>query len=485
MAGADIDLYAGVGELDSDLNQSGVSSGFGGDIYEDVLATSASQPPTHQQQFVPGPPEVSASGTYEYKSFTTIHPKSAQAQAAASQIPDKPKGKPLYVGNFTWWTTDQQLEDALQECGVTDIVQIKFFENRANGQSKGYALVELGSDVSVRLVSEKLPLREINGQTPVVTPATKTHLQQFEVTARKINPSLNSHQDNDAGAGRGFGRGFRGRGGMRPGMGRATELAPPDMAIATPWMPPGVPIIRGPPPVIPGMITPHGEKLPPGMAIPASMGGPPPPMGMIMPIPGDHGLPKPQVAPHFNPAFFPPEGAPPDPMMPGMVPPGPRFEGDFMARGIPPDMYGQFPRPGGDFDELTRQNQILTSNSIKKAMVDSTAGQHEIAIETLVQAISIIKQSPVAHEETSQILVQSLQDCLQGIEQQMISSSASDRAKSAKRESRRYSDDDNGEGERRRRKRRSRSGSRSRSRRSRSRDRRSRSRDREKYRSRR
>ena len=27
--------------------------------------------------------------------------------------------------------------------------------------------------------------REINGQTPVVTPATKTHLQQFEVTARK------------------------------------------------------------------------------------------------------------------------------------------------------------------------------------------------------------------------------------------------------------------------------------------------------------
>ena len=31
------------------------------------------------------------------------------------------------------------------------------------------------------------------------------------------------------------------------------------------------------------------------------------------------------------------------------------------------------------------------------------SGQHEIAIETLVQAISIIKQSPVAHEETSQV----------------------------------------------------------------------------------
>ena len=30
-----------------------------------------------------------------------------------------------------------------------------------------------------------LCFREINGQTPAVTPATKTHLQQFEVTARK------------------------------------------------------------------------------------------------------------------------------------------------------------------------------------------------------------------------------------------------------------------------------------------------------------
>lgn len=31
------------------------------------------------------------------------------------------------------------------------------------------------------------------------------------------------------------------------------------------------------------------------------------------------------------------------------------------------------------------------------------SGQHETAIETLVQAISIIKQSPVAGDETSQV----------------------------------------------------------------------------------
>ena len=52
-----------------------------------------------------------------------------------------------------------------------------------------------------------------------------------------VNPSLNSHQsDGDFGAGRGFGRGFRGRGGIRPGLGRGGEFIPPEMAMATPWM---------------------------------------------------------------------------------------------------------------------------------------------------------------------------------------------------------------------------------------------------------
>ena len=36
------------------------------------------------------------------------------------------------------WTTDEELASSIQECGVTDLVNIKFFENRANGQSKGW-----------------------------------------------------------------------------------------------------------------------------------------------------------------------------------------------------------------------------------------------------------------------------------------------------------------------------------------------------------
>lgn len=46
--------------------------------------------------------------------------------------------------------------DAITELGVNDVMEVKFFENRANGQSKGFCVVTLGSDQSVRSVIEKL-----------------------------------------------------------------------------------------------------------------------------------------------------------------------------------------------------------------------------------------------------------------------------------------------------------------------------------------
>ena len=57
------------------------------------------------------------------------------------------------------WTTDQDVMDAVFDLGVNDIFEVKFFENRANGQSKGFCVITLGSDSSVRAVIEKLPKR--------------------------------------------------------------------------------------------------------------------------------------------------------------------------------------------------------------------------------------------------------------------------------------------------------------------------------------
>ena len=45
-------------------------------------------------------------------------------------------------------------------------------------------------------------------------------------------------------------------------------------------------------------------------------------------------------------------------------------------------------------------------------------GDYEGAVDTLRMAITLIKQSVTAGTESSQILIQSLQDCLHGIDEQ-------------------------------------------------------------------
>ncbi|XP_068673641.1 cleavage and polyadenylation specificity factor subunit 6-like isoform X3 [Montipora foliosa] len=499
----DIDLYATVDEFEPEVaGQHHLTEGL--DLYDDVLTTGSEMPVGPEDEVLQTQyddvtseipqEEVAQSGVYEYKSYTTVHPKSAAARSSNSYY-ERTKGQPLYVGNLTWWTNDQELTEALQECGVTDLINIKFFENRTNGQSKGFAMIELGSDTSVQLVTEKLPKMEIHSQLPVVTPATKQYLQQFEAQSRKNNPgSGNSQAEQEAppyqhGGGRGFGfnrGGFRGRGfPVRPGMGGGFDHRPPppgDMGRGAPWMgpghmgmprhpPPGMPPYRmeHPPPFYPMVPPPGGDKplgpMPPQVHVP-----PPPPPG-AGPL-ADHRppgmvpqFPKPPVAAHVNPAFF-PEGPLPE---------------TFLAAGAAAnvsrvDAMSQFmPRPGDEFSESMKRNQVLASSAIKRAMSDANSGDYESGIETLVGAISLIKQSPTAAEERCQVLVQSLQDCLQGLEMQLLER----RSTGSKHH---YSDKDDYEGEtreKRHRRRRSRSRSRDRDRRSRSRDKRSRSRDRE------
>ncbi|KXJ17833.1 Cleavage and polyadenylation specificity factor subunit 7 [Exaiptasia diaphana] len=479
--GVDIDLYAEEIEHDISVQHDGGAV----DLYDDVLTTSAAERQAEDEALqgivsysgdlaVPAEQPVG----YEYKSYTTIHPKSAASQAAQSHY-ERQRGKPLYVGNLTWWTTDQELTEALQECGVTDLVNIKFFENRNNGQSKGFALIELGSDKSVQLVTEHLPKIELHEQKILVTPATKQHLHEFEAQSRaKTGNSYQGQQyDGQQGYGGDRGRGYygyrggyRGRGGMRPGMGRGFEGDGP----RGPWM--GAPGMGPRPPMLP----PFGDQPPPPFGMnpnhfPAQgMDKPPGPMPpqMSMP-PGMPGIPadpyfarmggmgpmsRPPVAPHVNPAFF-TEGPPPD----------------FTAMATRADP--QY--PVDEYSESMKRNSAVASSAIKKAMADANSGDNESGIETLVTAVSLIKQSPSANDETCQILVQNLQSCLQGLESKMLERSM--RSKDRYEDKDEYTGSDRDSSSRRHRRRRSRSSEK----RSRSRDRRSRSRDRDRHRSRR
>lgn len=266
--------------------------------------------------------------------------------------------------------------------------------------------------------------------------------------------------------------------GMRPGM--PGEIQQPFVG-----MPNAVPRIpqMGMGPMDPNMMRPPGMGFPgmipgmmqnagvPGMAhmqdpmmhgVPVSMHHPPAvSVHGAAPERPDltamHQVQKPGIAPHVNPAFLPQED----------------HLGASGAMRMP--LAGQ---GFGDVDlESLRRNQNVASTAIQRAMGDANEGDYESGIETLVTAISIIKQSSTANAESSLVLVQSLQDCLHTLEAQLMTKGKGDRDRDDSNRS--PSDDYRGE---RRHRRRHRSRSRSRSRdkrrsysprgRSRSRDRR-------------
>lgn len=90
--------------------------------------------------------------------------------------------------SYPQWTTDQDILNAMTEIGVNDFQEVKFFENRANGQSKGFCAISMGSESSMRLCMDRMPKKTLHGQVPVVTLPTKQALNQFE-SQQKTRPN--------------------------------------------------------------------------------------------------------------------------------------------------------------------------------------------------------------------------------------------------------------------------------------------------------
>jgi cleavage and polyadenylation specificity factor subunit 6/7 len=70
------------------------------------------------------------------------------------------------------------VENAISAIGVQDLVEVRFHENRANGQSKGFCVITVGSEISARQCMDKLPKKDLHGQTPIVTFTSKQALNQ-------------------------------------------------------------------------------------------------------------------------------------------------------------------------------------------------------------------------------------------------------------------------------------------------------------------
>lgn len=86
-----------------------------------------------------------------------------------------------------------------------------------------------------------------------------------------------------------------------------------------------------------------------------------------------------------------------------------------------------------EFDEILHRNKSVSSSAISRAVQDASAGEYASAIETLVTAISLIKQSKIASDDRCRILISSLQDTLHGIESKSYGSKSSSFSRSERR----------------------------------------------------
>ncbi|PRQ40097.1 putative nucleotide-binding alpha-beta plait domain-containing protein [Rosa chinensis] len=248
----------------------------------------------------------------------------------------------LFVGDLHWWTTDAELESVLSQFGR--VKEIKFFDERASGKSKGYCQVDFYDPAAASACKEGMDGYVFNGRACVVAFATSQTLKQMG--ANYVNKSQGQVQTqpqgrrpmND-GAGRGggmnfqggdtgrnFGRGNWGRGGQGvpnrgpggPGRGRGGAMGAKNMVGNNAGVGAGAngggygqglagPGFGGP---VGGMMNAPG-MMGPGfdptyMGRGGGYGGFPGPgfPGMLPQFPGVNAMGLAGVAPHVNPAFF-------------------------------------------------------------------------------------------------------------------------------------------------------------------------------------
>ncbi|GMH20765.1 hypothetical protein Nepgr_022607 [Nepenthes gracilis] len=83
----------------------------------------------------------------------------------------------LFVGELHWWTTDEELERVLTRYGR--VKEIKFFDERASGKSKGYCQVEFYDHTAAAACKEGMNGHMFNGRACIVTVASPQTLRQM------------------------------------------------------------------------------------------------------------------------------------------------------------------------------------------------------------------------------------------------------------------------------------------------------------------
>ncbi|KAK9089898.1 hypothetical protein Scep_028980 [Stephania cephalantha] len=254
-------------------------------------------------------------------------------------------GTILFVGDLHWWTTDAQLESEL--CKYGSVKEVKFFDEKASGKSKGYCQVEFYDPAAAAACKEGMNGHLFNGRPCVVAFASPYSVRRMgeaqvnknqaaaqaamgqgkqvgvDAVGRGRGNSIATGANYQGGDGnRGYGRGNwgRGGGGGGQGMGGRGPVAPMrnrmgDMGGRGIMGNGGSGFGQGLAPT-PTMMHPQsmmGQGFDPSYgAHMGRLGGyggflaaPAPPFAGMMPsFPPVGGVGLPGVAPHVNPAFF-------------------------------------------------------------------------------------------------------------------------------------------------------------------------------------
>ncbi|VUZ46118.1 unnamed protein product, partial [Hymenolepis diminuta] len=343
-----------------------------------------------------------------------------QPTFSSSQSSHSGKRYSTYLGNLTWWTTDADITEAFNGIGIRDILEIKFHENRTNGQSKGFCIVVFSSEASVKTGMDKVKTLQIHGNTPVLTLCTKQALAQFEKNACTDTAFSNSTGTGLLGASSNV-RSASSNGRLPPPLMSTPALAPAQLGFSVnrssslmgraasnrdaslhlniPNIPPGI-----------------QNLLMPGFNMPPSLSNT-----------GTGLIPNPNILPgatgsnaHINPNFL---NQAPNQLLQvqlggGMMRPD-QFNNSMMHN------YHTVQSSNisdVEFETIMEKNRTVASTAVNRALQDASVGNYSRAIETLVTAIALIGQSKIANDDRCKMLINSLKDTKHSIEDQSYAS---------------------------------------------------------------
>ncbi|XP_062271624.1 cleavage and polyadenylation specificity factor subunit 7-like isoform X2 [Scomber scombrus] len=315
-----IDIYSDLHSNEEDLDRIAEAN----ELFDAVLTGSVDQDKKVSRNVVP-PPSKETPGKETDKQEEMKTPKGGNSSKRLS----------LYIGNFPWWTSDKDLTCMAQTLGVKDIMEIKFAENRINGQSRGYAELVVTSEESLKTLLEKIPQCELNGERVDCRFATRQNLTVFEDVANKRIPLRANAKD---------------------------PKESPDSSDKIPSL-----LSQEPsPPTIPPLFPSHplANRFP---SLPSPFLGQPPPPFPRMP---------PTIPPLLPPHLFPPHPV----SIPIQLPPSLHINPAFFTSaqdGHSSKGYSQQKQTSkstdGDFEELMNRNRAVASSAITKAVSGATA----------------------------------------------------------------------------------------------------------------